>query len=812
MEPLLQDLRYAVRTLRGSPGFALVAVLTLGLGIGANTAIFSVLNAVVLRPLPLPESHRLVNLGWSWGGEPIASVTALKFEYWREHSRVFEGLATYNQFTAEGPAGSPDEGLRGMNVSDDFFRVVGLQPVLGRGFTAEENRPGGPPVVVLSDATWRNHFGRDPRVVGGEIELDGLSHTVVGVMPPSFRFPYSPEFDGLLRPLRLVADPQDQGHNSSVLGRLRPGVTHEQARADLDRVLAGYRQDHPGHVGHDRERMTLMSFQDIFVGGFERLLWVLLGAIGFVLLIACANVANLLLARATGRQREISVRLALGAGRGRVVRQLLTESLVIALLAAVLGVALAAWGVGALLDLSPTPLPRQDEIGLDGRVLGFTLLIATLTGIGFGLAAALPATRPDLAHSLKEGGRTAGGTRGSGRIRSALVVSEAAIAVVLLSGAGLLISTFANLRAVDTGFRAENLVVASFPRAPVELRGAEAIAGFQEWVVEEIGALPGVHSVATTSVVPFMGQMNLPMTVDGRPEASESSIQIRMVSPRYFETLAVPVVRGRAFSDADRRGAAPVIIINESTARHYFPGEDPIGQRIHVAAVEGQPVIPGLDEPVREIVGVVGDVREMGLRQAAAARTLYVPQAQVPEMFASMPNLLVRTAGPAETSRALPGALQALDPRLPAPQVRRMTEVVGLSMGQERFVGTLLTVFAGIALLLTAVGIYGVIAYTVRQRTREIGVRVALGARPQDVVRLVTSQGMVPVVIGLALGIGAAFFATRVLEGIVFGVETHDPLTFALAILLLTGVALLASYLPARRATRVDPMIALRSE
>jgi putative ABC transport system permease protein len=811
MGSLLQDLRYAVRTLRRSAGFTIAAVLTLALGIGANTAVFSVLDGVVLRPLPLPESHRLVNLGWVWGsGHEIPAVTATMFEYWREHNRVFEGLATWSSFTAEGPQGSPDAGLSGLNVSEDFFRVVGIQPVVGRGFSNEENQRGGPAVVVLSDATWRGQFGADPGVIGRHLELDGTSHTVIGVMPPSFRFPYASSFE-LLRPLRLVADPRDQGHNSLALGRLRAGLTEAEAQGDLDRVLAGFREDHPELVGNERERMTLLSFQQVFVGELGMLLWILLGAIGFVLMIACANVANLLLARASERQREIAVRLALGAGRARLVRQLLTESLMIALLAAGLGVVLAAWGVGALLELVPGPLPRQDEIELNLRVLGFTLLIATLTGVGFGLAAALPASRPELGSSLKEHGRSASGSRGTRRLRTSLVITEAAIAVVLLSGAGLLIKTFANLRAVDTGFRAEGVVTASFPRMPPELQSGAALAAFQDRVVEEVSALPGVLSVATTSVAPFAGQMNLPMTVEGRPSASESAIQVRMVSPLYFETLSVPVRRGRAFGDLDGRGAAPVIIINESTAQHYFPGEDPIGQRIQVGAIEGEMVIPNLEEPLREVVGVVADVRDTGLR-GNPARILYVPQAQVPDLFASMPHLLVRTANPAETSRTLPGVLRALDPRLPTPQTRQLTDALAVAVGPERFVGTLLTVFAAIAVLLTAVGIYGVIAYTTRQRTREIGVRVALGARPLDIHRIVTAQSMLPVAVGLALGIAAALFATRLLEGIVFGVATYDPLTFALVTLLLVVVALFASYLPARRAARVDPVVALRTE
>ncbi|MBA4158233.1 MAG: ABC transporter permease [Gemmatimonadetes bacterium] len=811
MDRLLQDLRFAARSLRRSPAFTLVAVITLALGIGANTAVFSVINGVVLRPLPFPESDRLVNLGWDWAESPIPNITALKFSYWRENTRVFEGITTYRGFSAQGSPDSPDDVVRGINVSHDFFRVAGIQPALGRGFTEDEQLPGGPAVVVIGDEAWRTRFGADPGVIGRPMEINGVPHTVVGVMPPGFRFPQAPDHAGALRPLRLEVNPADGGHNYPAWGRLRPGVTPADVQSDLQRVLASFRENFPAQSGNPRESMTTMSYQEIFVGHLRKMLWILLGAIGFVLLIACANVANLMLARATSRQREISVRLAVGAGRGAIVRQLLTESVLISLLAGSLGVLLAVWGVPALLELSPNPLPRQDEIGIDRRVLGFTLFIATVTGILFGLAAAIPASRPDLAGSLKEGGRSAGVGRGAGRIRTGLVIAEAGLAVVLLAGAGLLISTFGNLRSVDIGMRSADVVTASFPRMPQEMATAEQLASFAVRAVEELERLPGVHSVATSSVIPFLGQYNFPIEFLGTGGEGETAIQVRAVSPGYFGTLEVPVRRGRAFSEIDRRDGAPVVMINESTAERYFGTGDPVGQFVRLGSIGGEMAIPGFEDPAREIVGVVADVREMGVRMPAF-NTIYIPQSQVPEMMAAMPNLLVRGSRAAELERALPAALREMDPRLPTPQLRSLEEVVGMSYGQERFIGALLSVFAAIALLLTAVGIYSVISFNARQRTREIGVRMALGASPASVHRNVTGRGMRPVAIGLVLGVAAAAFAVRILDALLFQVEPRDPAVFVLAVTVLSVVALIASYLPARRATRVDPMVALRSE
>jgi putative ABC transport system permease protein len=809
METMLQDLRYALRALRRSPGFTVVAVLTLALGIGANTAIFSVLNAIVLRPLALPGAERLTHLGWSYGEGVGYTITETKFEFWREHNRSFEGIATWRSFSAEadGPDGAA---LQGLNVSADFFRVVGVEPRLGRSFSADEYQPSRLPLAVIGDEVWRTRFEAAPDVIGQQIVLDGVAHTVVGVMPAGFRLPQLPNHSGVLRPMALRPNPEDLGHNTIALARLRQGITPQQAQADIDRVLAAFRDRYPTLAAGEREGMRMVAYDEIYVGDLRGMLWLLLAAIGFVLLIACANVANLLLARATERQREITVRLALGAGRGRILRQLLTESMVLAVLAGAVGIGVATWGVDALLSLSPTPLPRQHEIGLDWRVLLFTLLLAMGTGVLFGLAAGIPASRSEVAAGLRDGGRTAGRSRGVGRLRAALVAAQAALAVVLLSGAGLLITTFSNLRSVETGFHVDDVLAVSFTRTPSGMESAADFTTFQERVRQEIAHVPGVRSVATTSVVPLGGQSNFPMMVVGRDGASETAIQIRAVSPGFFETLDVQLRSGRGFTDGDRAGAPGVIIINEATARHYFPGENPIGQRIQVGATPDF-TVPDLNEPVREIVGVVADTRVLGLRQEAP-RMIYLPQAQVPEMLAGLPAVLVRAPGGMKVERRLAEAIHAADPRLPGPVIRPLASVVGVSLGQERFVGTLLSLFAGLALLLTGVGIYGVISYNARRRTREIGVRIALGASSGHVLRLITRQGVAPVAIGLVIGVVAATFATGTLESLLFGVTATDPVTFLGVVLVLSGVALAAAYLPARRATRVDPMTSLRED
>lgn len=813
MDRLRQDVRYAFRQLGRNPGFAFLAVLTLALGIGANAAMFSVVNGVILRPLPYPDADRVAYLGWDWGGGPQGALSAYKFEYWREHASVFEGVATMRTalFDLEADRGAPTD-VQGLRVTGDFLRVIGYRPAIGRDFAQDETAPDGPPVAILGDRLWRERFDADPDVVGRTVRIDGTARTIVGVLPPEFRYVPSPAADGVLLPLSLRADPSDGGHNHNVLARLKPGVTPERARADMDAVFDRFAREHPELVTAANERgMGFVSFQDLHVGNLQRTLWVLLGAVGLVLLIACANVGNLLSARATTRRREMATRAALGAGRGRLVSQILTECVVLAVLAGGVGLLVGVWSVNGLLAMRPQALPRMNEIGLDPRVLLFTFGAALAAGLAFGLASALPASRPELAGSLKDG-LPGGGSRSGTRVRGALVAGEVALSLVLLAGAGLLASSFLQLRSVNTGFNPEGVVTASLGRPPGGYEEGERVADLTRQLAERLGGTPGVSAVASATNLPLQRGWNIPMTLDGRTDEGETAIEWRAVSPGYFEALEIPVLRGRGFTDEERAGSAPVAIINEATARHYWPDEDAVGRRVHIAHWQGEPVLPGEPEPVREIVGVVGDIREIGLDQPAR-RTMYVPQAQAhPVMSEGLPQVMIRTDRPAEAMQAVRAALPEIEPRLREPAFSTMDDLVAASIAQERFNAFLVGSFAALALLLTAVGIFGVVSYTVRQRSYEIGIRMALGAEGTQVRRMIVGQGMQAVGVGLVLGLGGSFLLTRFLSGMLFGVEPGDPLTFAGVAALMAGVALAASYLPARRATGVDPALTLKAD
>jgi putative ABC transport system permease protein len=811
MTNLLQDLRHAARQLLKNPGFSVVAVATLALGIGANTAIFSVVNGVVLRPLPFPEPDRLAFLGWDWGGGPQGALTSFKFDYWREHGQVFDGVSVSSSVVAELEAGDRMDDVRGLRVTEDFLTVVAATPALGRRFLPEEMRPGGPQVVILGDALWRSRFGADSGILGEVVRIDGEPHTVIGVLGADFSYPPSPTYTDLLLPLRLVPNRADGGHNYLPLARLSAGVTPDQARAAMRGVFDRFQREHPDLAQGENERgVGFRSYQDVYVGGLQRTLWILLSAVGLVLLIACANVASLLLGRAASRRREMATRAALGAGRGRIIRQLLSESLVLAFVAGAAGLLLGIWSVEILLALLPQGLPRMNEIGLDLRVLGFTFLLALGTGIGFGLAAAVPASRPELATALKQD--RSGGRAGGVRLRWALVAGEAALAMILLAGAGLLVVSFLQLRGVETGFNPENVVTADLGRMPDGYRSGARLAALEAQIVERVRSVPGVQAAATATNLPLQRGWNIPITVEGRPEATEGDIEWRAVGPGYFSALEIPVLAGRPFTGSDHENGVPVAIINEATARHYWPDGDAIGQRVVIGAYQGRHVIPDFEDPVREIIGVVADVREMGL-ELAPKRTVYVPQAQaLPGMIWGLPWLMVRTTQPDLVPGAVREALAEADPRLREPVFGSMDDVVAASVAQERFNAVLLVSFAVTALLLTMIGIFGVVSYSVRQRTHEIGVRMALGAGASQVRKLIVAQGMRAVMVGVGIGLVGAFLLTRLLSGMLFGVEPWDPLTFAAVVALLMSVALLATYLPARRATRMDPMIALRAE
>ena len=801
-----QDFRYAIRTLRRNPGFAASVILTLALGIGANTAIFSVVNGVLLRPLPVPDPERLVFVGWEFRPGRWNVLSQHKFDYLRRHTSGFVGLTTYR--TAERELGDEADArlVRAVRASEDFFPVIGIEPMLGRGFTPDEYRAVNPDVAVLSDALWRSAFGADRAVIGRQIRYGGTPHTVVGVLPPTFRIPGLPARSvEMVVPYLFRPDPTDNSHNTLVIGRLRADRTAAQLAADLGAASRAFRTEHP-ELATETGRYRLLGFDEIYVDRYERTLWMLLGAVGFVLLIAAANAANLLLGRAATREREIMVRAALGASRRRIVLQLLSEGVTLSVIAGVLGLAMGMWGVSALLGLMPSELPRADEIGLDHRVLGFTFAIVTLTGLVFGLAAALPSNRLNLAAAFGERIRSAAG---SARSRDLLVMAETAFAIILLAGAGLLLTSFAKLRAIDPGFSPDGVVAVRFGRMPEEYGTAEARWNFEHQVLERLAAVPGVQAAAGLSSVPLERGMNLPVSVTGTNE-SEGAAEWRAVTPGYFETLQIRMLRGRPFRAADARNAPRVAIINEALARRFFPGEDPLGRQLDIGRYEDRWMSDDFSGSA-EIVGVAADVREMGLDRPPRI-TILVPLAQAQDGMLDAPVLVVRSAQPAAIPAAIRDAVESIDRRIRLPTIEPVSNIIDASTAEERFQTTLLTLFAASALALTAIGIFGVVSYGVQRRVREIGVRVALGARGGDVLRLVVGRSMAFVVAGTMLGVVGALGLTRFLANALFGVTATDPVTFGLAVAVLLGVAALASYLPARRATRIDPAMALRLE
>jgi putative ABC transport system permease protein len=808
-DALRQDLRYSLRTLRRNPGFSASVVLTLALGVGATTAIFSVVNGVLLRPLPVPDPEQLVFVGWEWTpGNYSQSLSGFKLGYLRSRTRTLGSLTTYRGFERE--LGEPPAArrVRGQDVSSGFFETVGIQPSVGRGFTPDEFVRGGPRVAVISDAIWRTEFAGDPSVIGREIRLDGVAHMVVGITPPTFRLPaLAPEYAEVLVPIYVDATPGNKSNDWVSLARTRPGYTREQVRADLESAARTLQAEYP-QVANAGEQYRLYEFRDLYVGPLERKLYILLGAVGFVLLIAVTNAANLMLGRAAAREREMVVRRALGAKRSRVVRQLICEGAVLSVLSGILGLALGVWGMRIMLALTPQQLPRADEIGLDYRVLAFTTSIVVVTGLLFGLAAALPTGRVNLASVLGERARGAGGSR---RSRDVLVLSETAFAIILLAGAGLLLASFAKLRAVDPGFRQDNVTAVRFDRMPLGYETMDAVWRFERDFVDRVSKVPGVRSVAGLSNFPLERGWNMPVAVTGQPESGRGDVEYRWVTPGYFETLRIPMVRGRQFTSADGRAAPRVAMLNAAMAKQFFPDANPVGQRIDIGRYKGEWISKDFEGSV-EIVGVVGDLREVGLAQEPK-KTVYIPVAQAQDRLATLPPLFViHGPTPASLRTAVEHAARDIDPRVQSPRLDELSRIVSASISEQRFQATLLATFAAAALALTAIGIFGVVAYGVQQRVREIGVRVALGATSGDVLRLIVGRSLAFVAAGIAVGVLGALGLTRFLSTFLFGVTTTDPMTFAVAISTLFGVAFAASYLPARRATRIDPVRALRLE
>jgi predicted permease len=815
MSTLIQDLKFGFRVLAKNPGFTIVAVVTLALGIGANTAMFTVVNTVLLHPLPYPDSGRIVNITRQGGG----SASLPMFTYWQQNNSLFEDFTAYDltALALNLSGGDRPELVQGLHVSQNYFRLFGANSILGRTFTDEEDRPGGLRVVLMSYGLWQKRFGGVPSILGKTITMGGAPFTIIGILSPGFQ-PYPPV--DVWMPLQADPSSTNQAHTLIVSGRLPSGKTLAEANSQMSVVGKQYVQAHPEQLGND-DKLQVAPLQQQMTGDVRPALLLLLGAVGLVLLIACANVANLLLARAAGQQKGVAIRVAMGAGRGRIVWQFLTESLLLSLAGGVLGLALASWGVRALLALAPGDLPRVEEMaaipGLNPWVAGFTFLLSLATGILFGLFPSLQVSRTDLTSMLNESDGRSGTALRHNRARSVLVVAEVAIAVILLCGAVLLIRSFSALHNVDPGFDLRSLLTMKVSLVGPKYASASYVGHICGQLVERVERLPGVEAAAMANNLPFENGIDMIFNIPGRPPMPgykfTGDVQWRFISAHYFDALRIPLRSGRLFQDQE---PARTVIVNDAMARKFWPNANPVGQAILIGAGLG----PDFDEGRVEVVGVVGDVRENGLNNPPPP-VMYQLQSQVPDGAMKLVNgllpasVIVRTKpgiAPLSVSQPVQEALLADDTQLPAMRVRTMESLSLTSTARQNFNLLLLGVFAAIALLLATVGIYGVVAYSVAQRTREIGIRMALGAERANVVRLVVGQGLVLTLIGVAAGLAGAFALTRFLASMLYGVRPTDPLTFVTVSLVLTGAALLACYIPARRATKVDPMVALRYE
>src|SRR5262245_37175107 len=803
LETIWQDLRYALRMLLKHPVFTLIAVFTLALGIGANTAIFSVVNTVLLNAVPYYEPQRLLWVTEAQDGR-AKMAHANSYLIWQAQSQAFEHLLAYQRGELELTGRGDPERLESLEATANIFPALGLSPQLGRAFTPEEDRPEAAPVALLSHAFWHRRFGGDAAVIGQTLTLDGKSRTVIGIMPPRSRSLLPLERADVWLPLAINVKEEDENRDRylGVIGRLQHGFTLEQAHAEVNLIMRRLVLATPGLINTEA-RAILLS--ENLVGKLRRGLLALFGAVALVLLIACANVANLLLGRAAMRQKEMAIRAAMGAGRGRLIRQMLTESLLLSLLGGAAGLLLAVWGVKALVALAPDQLRHIRESSVDGAALGFTFLAALLTGLAAGLIPALQSSRIDLNEALKDGARKAATfrRRGLGRVSPALVIGEVALTLVLLTGAGLVIKSYLRVIAVDPGYNPKNLLALRIEPGEVKYpRGSPQLHAFSQEVLTRVKAIPGVKAVATVfgAGIPFTGSGAMTLfSIEGRPPAhaeERPQVVVSNSSPDYFRAMAMQLRVGRSFTDQDDDKAPPVVIINESMARRYFSGEDPLGKRISTLSSS------------RTIVGVVGDVKRFGL-EAEAPPEIYVPypEGRIPTNDF---NLAVRTVGnPLDLVPALRQKIYELEP---LSDVRTEEQQLAETLAPRRFQVMLSGVLAAVALVLAAVGVYGVIAYSVSRRTHEIGIRMALGARPRDVLLMVIRQGMTLALVGVSIGLIAALWLTSVLKGLLFELSVTDPPTFTLIAALMLGVAFLACYLPARGSTKVDPMIALRQE
>lgn len=819
MKDILQNIRYSARSLIKTPAFTAVAIIVLALAIGANTAIFTVVNAVLIRALPYPNSDRLVML-WETNprfqiGIDTLPVTPGTFMDWREQSSVFEHISALGagHFSLSG-SGEPER-ISGASVSANFFRLMGTEPKLGRAFQDDEERPGATKVVVISYALWQRRFGGADDAVGKPMTLDGESYTVIGVAPEGFQFPRArelPYFVGvssateLWRPMIQSEDfvsKKRANHQLTVIAKLKPGVTRDEAQAEMTAIASRLEQAYPENQGIGA-KVVLLSEQ--VVGNSRIALLVLMGAVGLVLLIACANVANLMLTRASGRRREIAIRIALGASRGHIIRQLMSEALLLSLASAIAGTLLSFWGVKAMLTLSGQNLPRLNEVSVDPTVLGFTVAIALLTSLFFGLTPALQVSKINLVQTLKDGSRGQSGGQRASRVRGALVVAEVALSLVLLIGAGLMIKSLAHLLRVDPGFRTDRALTMNIALLGSKYPSANQQISFFDEVRQRVEILPGVESVGLISSAPLSGGVYAGgFSIEGREPASANedlSADRRMISPEYFNALKIPLREGRDFTDRDNQGSTGVAIVSDSFARQFLSKADPTGKRIKLGGRDST-------RPWLSIVGIAGDVRDTAL-ESDARPCVYLPYSQFP---ASSMSLVVRTGVDSKALMpAIRGEVLAIDKDQPVTDVKTMDEYVSDSVSPRRANALLLAVFAALALALASIGVYGVMAYSVTQRVHEIGIRMALGAQRPDVIRLIVGSAMTLVFAGVGIGIASALALSRLLSSLLYGVSATDPMTFAFVSVLLVCLAWLASYIPARRATKVDPMIALRHE
>jgi predicted permease len=812
VDGLASDVRYAFRSLRRQPVFSAVVVLTLTLGMGATAAIFHAVDRITLHPLPYPHPEQIAYLGLKrTKGLGSDALTGARYQFWHDQTHIFDALATYRPFQAI--AGDPDAGpsIHGMRVTGEFFAVVGTQPFLGRVFSPTELHVGADRVALLSYPMWQRQFAGDRAVLGHSLRLGDSTYTVIGVLPESFEFAGDFTPDAIL-PWTLSPEEiqEDGGANYPAIGRLRIGVSPEQINDEMATLWTRFRATHtvdndPGDAG-----VEVLSYQKIYFTQLVPELWLMLGATGFVFLLACANVGNIVFARALNRRREFAVRTALGAGRGRIVRQIVIEMVMLGIIAAVLAIGVSLLAVRALVGLAHQALLRDSQLHLDMRVVVFTTLLALVASLIVGVIVAVGTTRIDLARGLSGSSRGGGLGARHGRVRDALVALESTIAMVLLTGAGLLIASFTNVLHVDGGFRRDGVFTASVGRIPRDFTDPATIMRFEDQVLERLRATPGITSAAATATLPLTRGMNIPTTVEGHNDRTEGPTEWRSVSPTFFRTMDVRILAGRDFGDADVASAPAVAIVSQSYARTFLHDENPIGQRILIGYYKGQQT-PFSDQP-RTIVGIVADLKDGSLEQQRVRHTVWVPQAQSSGQFAKVPSFVVRANDAGIASTALRSIITDAEPRMRSVDILAMSDLVSQSLANRRFSTVLMTTFALLALVLTCVGIYGVASYSVSQRVPEIGLRMALGARPRGVIALVVGEGVRPAAIGLVLGLLVALSLSKVLTHMLFGVSAHDPKSMAAVGLVLIAVAALASYFPARRAARVDPVSALRAE